>query len=378
MATNDWIATRAAVCYQCPLFRRGQVRVETWCSLFDDQPNAPRNCEGGRFARWQARITNPTAHCDKWNSTEIMGETHPLLQQYRELLVSPPQTPDNLSGDGVVMALWETGNRAHLGILLACTMLRNLGWDGKIQLWHIGDVPSLEGLDVELKSFPETMARTGEDWRSYIQWSAKAYAIKHSGLAKAVWQDWDAYFVENPRMLFDLLDQHPFLYWAGGDPWRWRYNAYLHEAIYGLPRLHDCPTGPIQGGVYGINCQTAWKLIELQRLQDANSKMFYPLAHLTDEEGWRLSISALKFPAYQPGPMPWRGPAWWNHVGDKPVFIHRCGGKCWADCVPTWDYGLPREREVSKLSMERGCFGGACQRDVQREFEAERLTAAGK
>lgn len=346
---NDWIATRASVCYQCPVFKRGQVRIETWCSMYDDDPHANRNCDSAKHGRWQARIVNPDAHCGKWTSTVIMHDQHPLLQQYRDLMVSPPQTPANLNGDGVIMALWETGNRAHLGIVLGCTLLRNWGWKGKIQLWNIGDYPKLDGLDVDLMSFPETQARTGEDWRSYIQWSAKSYAIRHSGLAKVQWIDWDAYHVDNPEKLFGMLDTNPFLFWAGGDPWRWRYNPYLHDAVYGLPIGHDCPTGPIQGGTYAIDCTKAWKLIELQRLQDSNSRMFYPLAHLTDEEGWRLSITALGFPALQPGPMPWRGPAWVNHVEHDPLVVHRCGAKCWADCCPEWTDVLPKEDEVRRV-----------------------------
>ena len=55
-----------AACEVCPHFRRGQVRVETWCSVFDDKPSAPRNCEGERHKRWRARIAAGVLECGPW------------------------------------------------------------------------------------------------------------------------------------------------------------------------------------------------------------------------------------------------------------------------------------------------------------------------
>jgi hypothetical protein len=345
---NDWETTRAAICYNCPSLKRGKTRIETWCSKFDLQSD-----DASCYANWKNRIADPVAKCDIWDKTVIMDHSHPLLDQYKQMLATDYTAPANLSGDGVIMALWENGDRAHLGVILGIRMLRELGWDGIIQLWHVGDYPAgLDKYNVTLKDFREVAAQTGDTWKSYIQWSAKAFAIKYSGLAKVAWQDWDAYFVENPRPLFDLLDEHPFLFWAGGDPWQWRYSWYLHNNIYGLAQGQDCPVMPIQGGLYLIDCKRSWKLIELQRFQDANSKLFYPMSHLTDEEGWRLSISALKYDAIQPGILPWRGPAWWNYLNDKTMFIHRCGGKLWADCCPDWNFILPREQRVKELHTE--------------------------
>ncbi len=60
------IDERKAKCQACPHFRRGQVRLETWCEFLDDQPGAARNCEASRFARWQSRLVTERPTCGPW------------------------------------------------------------------------------------------------------------------------------------------------------------------------------------------------------------------------------------------------------------------------------------------------------------------------
>lgn len=60
---------RKAACSACPHFRRGEVRIETWCELLDDQPAAVRNCEASRFARWKSRLATERPTCGPWGQS---------------------------------------------------------------------------------------------------------------------------------------------------------------------------------------------------------------------------------------------------------------------------------------------------------------------
>ena len=88
------------------------------------------------------------------------------IAEYKALLATDPQPPANLSGDGVLYAMFEDNNRADLGILVGLKMLREVGWQGRVQLWHVGHHPAIDaGLDVEIIDAREVQRRHG----GYIQ-----------------------------------------------------------------------------------------------------------------------------------------------------------------------------------------------------------------
>ncbi len=63
---DEPLQARITACQACPHFRRGAVRIESWCQALDDQPTAARNCEAARYARWQARVTAAEPSCGPW------------------------------------------------------------------------------------------------------------------------------------------------------------------------------------------------------------------------------------------------------------------------------------------------------------------------
>ena len=123
--------------------------------------------------------------------------------------------PPGLAGEAVIYPLYEAGESAHLGLTIAIRMLRETGWTGRVQIWHVGSFPDLSSMDVELYDM-----RNIPNGGSFVSWAAKSFALEHCGLEKAVVADWDAYCVENPRPLFDALDQSAFLWWGpNGQQW---------------------------------------------------------------------------------------------------------------------------------------------------------------
>ncbi len=370
---------RKATCQTCPHFCRGQVHIETWCGQHDDQPTAAQNCEAARHGRWQSRLLSAAATCTHWSAGTVVLDGE-LLRSYRALLRAPCEPPANLSGDGVIYAMFEDNDRADLGVTVGCQLLRELGWTQRIQLWHVGHHPKLPGLDVEIIDARAVRERVGGDFSAQC-WGIKAFAIEHSGLERAQWLDWDAYCVANPRPLFAALDAHPMLYWAPHYLWWLQGNKPVHHAVYGLPFESDCPVRPVQGGTYLIDCRRAWRLIRLQRFSDSHPHAFYPPNHNTDEEGWRLAIAATEIDALRADPILWQGPAWWNYYEGTPYVIHRCNSKLWADCIPTWDYDLPLERRVEELHAAAARAGGygagrgwPCDRSRIAESREERMT----
>ena len=139
---------------------------------------------------------------------------------------------------------------------------------------------------MEIIDAREVQRREGGEIRS---WTIKSFAIRHSGLARAMWLDWDAYPCRSPSPLFAALVGHPIVYWASGvDDWRWRYNAEIHEAVYG--GQHQ--VGSIQGGCYLLDCRRAWPSLTLVRYCDDHYDWWYPANRNSDEEAWRLAIAA--------------------------------------------------------------------------------------
>ena len=267
---------------------------------------------------------------------------------YKGLLATDPQPPDTLRGDGVLYAMFEDNDRADLGVLVGLKMLREVGWQGRIQFWHVGHHPAIDaGLDVEIIDAGEVQARVGGECR--YPWTLKSFAIRYGGLKRVQWLDWDNMNVVNPTPLFAALDARPMLTWHGDWSDRWGFNKEIHQAVIGGPS----PLRPIQGGTYFIDCANpaAWKLLTLQRYCDDHHAWWYPANRNSDEEAWRLGIAATGLlPWQEAGNLPWRsGVAWVNEWQGQPLCVHRCYGKLWSDCIPTWHDDLPREAHVREL-----------------------------
>ena len=165
------------------------------------------------------------------------------IAAYKALLATDPQPPANLSGDGVLYAMFEDNNRADLGILVGLKMLREVGWQGRVQLWHVGHHPAIDaGLDVEIIDAREVQARVGGECR--YPWTLKSFAIRYGGLQRVQWLDWDNMDVIDPTPLFAALAARPMLTWHGDWSDRWGFNKEIHQAVIGGPS----PLRPIQGG----------------------------------------------------------------------------------------------------------------------------------
>ena len=158
---------RRSVCEACAAYRRGEIRIETWCRRFDDQPDAARNCEAARNARWAARVTHDGAAnaCRQWLDAdtcpvcriddpipdpELYREQPPPagwledpariarhFAAFREMMGRDFQPPDGLAGEGIVT---YGDARVWPMLVVAAKMLRATGSTLPLQIWHVGPV----------------------------------------------------------------------------------------------------------------------------------------------------------------------------------------------------------------------------------------------
>ena len=291
--------------------------------------------------------------------------------EYKSLLESNVTPPGGLRGDGVIMGLFERGDNAHASVLVTINILRDLlNWRGAIQLWHVGDAPKLcKNFDVEFVNAAE-MVKT---WPGHIRsWALKSYAIEHSGLARVMWIDWDAYCCRNPSPIFSELDSTDFYYWRNGEHWDTLVNRGVFESVTTAATPHS-----VQGGVYLINCASpgGWKMLHLQRLWDTHERETWGQNY--DQDGWLLACTAGAGRYACNDNNPWVWPAWVSYYEGRPYFVHRCGEKLTNRKLARFNRQLPLDEIVERLYHKSlGDTYGKLLQDSSRPSKHERCEQA--
>ena len=181
-----------------------------------------------RHNRWQARVANPRLGSAYWYAPgdPVLDEDRHIVA-YRELLAAPCEPPSNLNGDGVIYAMFENNDKADLGIQVGIALLREVGWQGRVQFWHVGHCPRI---DPRLGRQGLRRPRgSGQTWRLDRTLDNQEFCPIPFWLARTQWLDWDAMNVCNPQPMFDALEKYQVIYWTGGTVesqanTRWPYN----------------------------------------------------------------------------------------------------------------------------------------------------------
>ena len=141
----------------------------------------------------------------------------------------------------------------EIGIKIMVTLARkHLKIDLPIRVFHNGPwSTSMKGLDVEM--IDSRAMQASHPAKTYGGWQAKDFAVIHSGFERALFLDADAYCVADPAPLFDLLDQHRFIYCGTGGPGN-GCGPIPNE----LPMHHN-------GGQYLVNLRTFWSELHAMR-----------------------------------------------------------------------------------------------------------------
>ena len=353
---------RTTICQTCQNFHPGG-----WCSHFDDNHSTWHNCDQSKHARWIAAAATPEPRCprwspppcpcctiddpipdpelqpppDGWTSDPAVVARH--LAGFREMAAREYAPPAGLAGDGIVT---YGDARVWPMLVVAAKVLRRTGSTIPLQIWRVG-----EHRGHELDGDRHTVLVDADEFtrwhpaRKADSWARKSYAIAHSGFARCLFLDPDAYCVSDPAPLFALLDEYVFAYWAN-------IPFYHQKTGYELlrPLVGETPWAPpVQGGAFLLDCKRAWKELMIQRWWDNHADFWWRRSGNSDEDGWRTIITYLASRYHMIGPDNWGNIAFSQSWQGVFYVVHRCQGKLWGDSIPPTDASLPREAEVLEI-----------------------------
>lgn len=283
---------------------------------------------------------NGCGGCGGSRATTTIATDH--MGRLRHALDNPEPYPSDDGGDGI---LYVGGGKYWPGIVVGIRLLRAMGCNLPVEVWHRGceevfpgDVKGLG--DVEFHNIDQVSLRNGNDnrianligehsWRG--GWEAKYYAFTHTAFDRFVFLDADAYPVAAPCSLFDELRGRGIAYWSDL-PHTWGNTKWRHI----LPELEQVgnATPPVQGGHLVIDREKAWPALWAahhicqhsdyywQAPGDPNRRLMFG-----DQDALRVAIAAGASSYRHIGPAEWRSTAFVCHVGLKPVIVHRCQSK---------------------------------------------------
>ncbi len=171
--------------------------------------------------------------------------------------------------------------RYEPGIVIGVKLLRDhIKCDLPVKIFHNGEWETdLRKYDVELINTRNLQST--HPAKRFGGWESKSYAVMHAKAKKVMFLDADAYLVNDPTPLFDLLDEHRYILWADYGP-GWACGAKL-DNINRTTELHHQ-----NGGEYLVNLETYWSEMVAARWLDNWGEVWYRTGRLGDECTTRL------------------------------------------------------------------------------------------
>jgi hypothetical protein len=220
--------------------------------------------------------------------------------------------------------------------LLTC--LRGLGCRLPIEVWTLGDSEMdpvqrqlLEQWDgvtvVALDQYCQTHGITPR--KPLGGWELKAFAMRHSGFAEAMFLDADNVPTSDPTYLFNDLSyqRRGAMFWPDLPPQRPRAE-WIPEAAWAAVGISHQRVRPFESGQMLVNRQRCLQALDLAWFLNDWSDRMYQVVY-GDKDcfllAWHLLGQAYHMPARSPR---WYSPAIHQHDSDGRVcFQHACGAK---------------------------------------------------
>lgn len=313
-----------------------------------------------------------SSHDAEYDLDKIKKEdTH--LADFREQLQLTPTLPLG-KGSGIIYVgegkYWDM-------IATGIRMLRDTGSTLPVEVWYRGEhgdiVPfDVEGMGVEFYDIVQPMGG----------WEAKLFALANTSFDKVLFLDADAYVVENPEVLFRLLNHYAFVYWKDFEGQR---TSIKWNHVF--PGGESYNLDPIQGGQFLLDRIKAQKLIYLANWLCENSDYYFRYM-FGDQDTWRVALAGMQstgeqIPLLRMGNARWDNVAFVCDYANKPYVVHRCQGKLMThEHIPinkvkysNPQYFLPKEVEVFNHFAE--VVKGKQPEEVFPEIYARRLWGGG-
>lgn len=285
-------------------------------------------------------------------------------------------------GDGVI---YVGGGRYWPMIATGIHMLRRAGSTLPVEVWYRGDcepvdIEDVAGLNVSFfdvdamgRELGDSRIPTGKPTAAGGGWEAKLYALYHTNLDRVFYIDADAYFVDDPKVFFDMNEG--FIFWkdlpSQANSIKWDH-VFPGGCRVGVPQ--------IQGGQVLIDRIKMWKVVHACFYMCQHSDFYFKHMY-GDQDTWRVALAATKLPYRMLGKADWEDIAFVCRHADKPYVVHRCRGKMFEHRdIPRGmlkysnpQYRLPKEVEVFNVFADIVNARGHSASDVFQEIYVKRL-----
>jgi hypothetical protein len=281
------------------------------------------------------------------------------LERAEEFIASIGDYPDTYRGRGIVIC--GGGITYFTNVWIAISLLRHVGCQLPIQLWHLGK----EELDPYMS---ELIAPLGVECvdandvsaihpaRILRGWELKPFAILHSPFREVMLLDADNFVATNPEFLFDSFEycDTGALFWPDANRVRADNPAW---GVFGVP-FGDEPE--FESGQVVVNKETCWKALCLTKHYNDYSDFYYQYVH-GDKETFHFAFRKVgQLYAMTRHPMRFGSGTMFQHdFRGQLVFQHRNYAK-WSlvgdnPSVPTFRFEAECARFLEEL---RGAWDG--------------------
>jgi hypothetical protein len=293
----------------------------------------------------------PLVMPEGWRFWPVAGAAHLLLAD-RFLANTPAYPEGRFAGRGAVIC---GGGSYEASVYIACRMLRHVGWQHPIQVWHRGDVEpvservrGLSGVTVvDIERHPSRSSR-----RFLDGWAVKLFAVINCPFEEVLYLDADCYPIYDPDECFQPQhNPHGIVVWPDDRV----VDKAIHWPSYGLTPGNS-PT--INGGHYVLEKKRAWRTLQLAAHYDDHGDYYYcyrafavSVGAFGDQEHFRIALRKLAAPfhTYSKTPLACTYDSYLQAgPNDRMLFVHRCGSKF---ALPG-HFAQPARWNLGQLPME--------------------------
>jgi ADP-heptose:LPS heptosyltransferase len=231
----------------------------------------------------------------RWNSYDDQPLTiHTAREALDKFIPTIPPYPDQLSGRGIVIC--GGGLRYFTCAWVCIQMLRKLGCQLPIELWHFGE----DEIDSEMKALVEPFDVECVDAYAIIKkfpmrriggWQLKAYSIVHSKYQEVLFLDADNVPVKNPEFLFDTpqFKETGAIFWPD-------YGQFdKTRLIWKNCGLTQPDTPEFESGQIVVDKARCFRALRLSLWFNEHSDFYYQHLH-GDKETFHLAFEKLGQP----------------------------------------------------------------------------------
>ncbi len=259
-----------------------------------------------------------------------------------------PPCPLHLEGRGIVIC--AGGERYFTNAWVCINMLRRLGCDLPIQLWHLGG----EELDNTMRALVRPLGvscvnahkvRKNRPARMLGGWQMKPYAILSSPYKEVLFLDADNMPCVNPEFLFES----PQFAMTGAIFWPDHEQLDTSRIVWKSCGMAKPAEAEFESGQMVLDKGRCWRALRLALWFNEHSDFYYRHLH-GDKETFHIAFCKLGQPySLVPHPMkPLTGTMCQHDFGGRRIFQHRNTDK--------WELSL-NNRRVDGFIYEEECRG---------------------